>query len=68
MGINGQLRVRLWNQIGLIGQIMDFMGKSDLLGKAYPPPPLAIGIIGLGGNSGQIFDFKGVTAKVFENQ
>jgi hypothetical protein len=47
---------------------MDFMGKSDLLGKAYPPPPLAIGIIGLGGNSGQIFDFKGVTAKVFENQ
>jgi hypothetical protein len=33
-----------------------------------PPPPRSFGIIGLGGNSSQVFEFKGLTAKVFENQ
>jgi hypothetical protein len=34
----------------------------------YPSSPVAIGIIGLGGNSRKIFGFKGLIAKVFENQ
>src|ERR1700692_3014319 len=34
----------------------------------YPPSPLSIGISGLGGNSRQIFEFKGLIAKIFENQ
>jgi hypothetical protein len=33
-----------------------------------PPPPLAIGIMGLGGNSRKIFESKGLIAKFFENQ
>jgi hypothetical protein len=33
-----------------------------------PPPPLSIGIIGLGGNSRKIFEFKGLIAKIFINQ
>jgi hypothetical protein len=39
-----------------------------LLLVGYPPPPRSFGIIGLGGNSSQVFEFKGLTAKVFENQ
>jgi hypothetical protein len=33
-----------------------------------PPPPLSIGIMGLGGNSRKIFEFKGLIAKIFINQ
>jgi hypothetical protein len=32
------------------------------------PSPLSIGIIGLGGNSRKIFEFKGLIAKIFINQ
>src|ERR1019366_7780562 len=33
-----------------------------------PLPPRSFGIIELGGNSRQIFEFKGLTGKVFQNQ
>jgi len=33
-----------------------------------PPPPRFIGIIGLGGNSRQVFEFKGLIGKVFRNK
>jgi hypothetical protein len=42
--------------------------KAITIEYGYPPPPLAIGIIGLGGNYRQIFEFKGVIGKVFINQ
>src|SRR5208337_56067 len=35
---------------------------------APPPPPRSFGIIELGGDSRQIFGFKGVAGKVFQNQ
>ena len=34
----------------------------------YPPPPLSIGIIGLGGKSRKIFEFKGLIRKIFRNK
>jgi hypothetical protein len=33
-----------------------------------PPPPRSIGIIGLGRNSSQIFEFKGLIRKIFRNK
>ncbi|MGD0793608.1 MAG: hypothetical protein ABR920_17735, partial [Terriglobales bacterium] len=33
-----------------------------------PPSPRSFGIIGLGGNSRQVFEFKGLIGKVFHNQ
>jgi hypothetical protein len=33
-----------------------------------PLPPLSIRIMGLGGNSRKIFEFKGVIGKIFINQ
>jgi len=34
----------------------------------YPPPPLAFGIIGLGGKSRKIFEVKGLIGKIFRNK
>jgi hypothetical protein len=33
-----------------------------------PPPPRSFGIIGLGRNSSQIFEFKGLIRKIFRNK
>jgi hypothetical protein len=33
----------------------------------YPPSPQSYGIIDLGGNSSQVFEFTGLTVKVSEN-
>ena len=42
---------------------------NQLFRVGVPPlPPRSSGIMELGGNSRQVFGFKGLTAKVFENQ
>ena len=42
--------------------------KIIIVWYCTPPSPLSIRIMGLGGNSRKIFEFKGVTGKIFINQ
>ena len=54
------------NQGGLVLSAVDSEGINPCL--LLPPSPRSFGIIGLGGKFHQVFEFKGLAGKVFQNQ